>query len=125
LEFRESVDLALNSKKRDVAEARMQYAADTALDVATRHQHTASPHIVDEMRSTLAATQAEFQTRLYLNLAKAHMEKADTLKTSKGKIKHLDLAAQAIQEGIVAGRGDMTRLQDALSHVTESIEALG
>jgi hypothetical protein len=66
--------------------------------------------------------QKEFATHLYLNVAEGHVEKAGKLKTAKSQLKYLDLAAEVIQEGLDAGKGDQAALANALAGIEKRRE---
>lgn len=124
-QIRESVDLALTSKNRDVAESRMEFAIERGNDVVKNHWECVSPYVISQMKDVISEAQSKFKTQLHINISNGCIEKATGLKTNKGKLKHLALAKDAIEEGIALGVGDLQALNRALQSVNGMIAVLG
>lgn len=98
--IQESIYIALTSKKKDVAESRLQTVIECYERIKVGTASLVSPTVFNEITRVVKDAESEFQTFLYTNIANGHLEKADTLKTAKSKIKYLGLAEEIIQEGM-------------------------
>lgn len=119
-QIRESIDLALGSKDREVAESRMQFAIERCADVVKNYSQLVSPHVISQVTDIISATQSKFNTQLYLNISSGCIAKAEGLKSDKGKLKYLELAKKIIEEGISLGKGDL----EALSHALQAVDGM-
>ncbi|MGH8545685.1 MAG: hypothetical protein ACREX3_19095, partial [Gammaproteobacteria bacterium] len=101
----ESVYLATTSKKRDTAESRMALVLERYSEISRNQAHLVAAHVRGAIDQVVGRAQDVFSTQLYVNVAEGYVDKAGKLKTAKGQLKYLDLAAEVIQEGIDAGKG--------------------
>lgn len=115
--LRESLYLCLNSKNRDVAESRMEAVNATLNEIRHDWAYLVSPFVLHEIEQEVHAAREQYSTRLYLNIAKGHTDKAHKLKTQRSKLKYLDLAKQALQEGLGNAGADTGALRQALAEV--------
>jgi len=109
--MRDSIDIALSSKKQDTAESRMELAGKQFKEVLSKHKNLITPEILQEIEKVYKDAVTRFKTSLYINVANGHIEKSQNLKTDKSKIKYLNLALEIIVEGIELGRGSVDKLQ--------------
>ena len=79
-----------------------------------------SAEVHDEIERVIQETRKEFQTKLFLNVATGHMEKAESSKTSKTKEKYFDLAIEVLKEGLEKGSGNEADLRTVLSQVEQA-----
>ena len=66
----------------------------------------------------------KFPTAAVLNEANGHLKKAEKMKTDKGRLKHLGLAADVLASGVKAGHGDVEMISAALGAVQDQIGGL-
>jgi len=118
--IRDSIEIALTSKKRDTAESRMNTLLERFEQIRKEQYGLVSAEVFNEINSVIQETKNEFHTKLYLNLAKGHMDKAEKLKTTKTKGNYLDLAKEALKEGLEKGLGQQADLRKALSQVEQA-----
>lgn len=123
-QFRESIDLALSSKDRKVAESRMEFAIETATYLRINGPALIDPSVIEEMNAIANHAIEKFPTAVVLNEANGHLKRADKMKTDKGRLKHLGLAADVLAAGVGAGRGDVGLISEALSAVQGQIGGL-
>ncbi|NLT22567.1 MAG: hypothetical protein GXX82_05930 [Syntrophorhabdus sp.] len=115
--IRDSLDIALTSKKMDIAESRMKLALDRWQESQQEYGGLLAPETADLIASVIEETHSLYHTTLYLNMAGAHLEKAQNLKTEKGRAKHRDLAKVIIQDGLDDPLSDKTKLTELLNQV--------
>jgi hypothetical protein len=118
--IRDSIEIALTSKKRDTAESRMNTLLERYEEIRKDQSGLASAEIYDEIDRVIKETKRDFHTKLFLNLATGHMEKAQNLKTKRSKEKYLDLAIEALKEGLQKGLAQEADLINALSKVEQA-----
>ena len=118
--IRDSIEIALTSKKRDTAESRMNTLLERYEEIRKEQSGLVSAEIYSEIDRVIQETKNEFHTKLYLNMATGHMEKAQSLKTKKSKEKYLDLAIEALKEGLEKGLGQEANLRRVLSQVEQA-----
>lgn len=117
--IRDSLDIALTSKKMDIAESRMKLALDRWQESQQEYGGLLAPETADLIASVIAETHNLYHTTLYLNMAGAHLEKAQNLKTEKGRAKHRDLAKVIIQDGLNDPLSDKAKLTEVLNQVND------
>lgn len=115
--IRDSIEISLSSKKRATAESRAQSVAELHQEILHEYSSLISKGVLTEINDVCTQALLEFNTKLFLNIANGHVEKASSLKTDKSKIKYLGLAVEALEEGISLGRGDSATLKSALAGV--------
>lgn len=115
--IRDSIEISLSSKKRETAESRAQSVAELHQEILHEHASLVSEDVLADITAVCTEALSDFNTKLFLNIANGHIEKAGSLKTDKSKIKYLGLAAEALEEGISLGRGDSAALQSELANV--------
>lgn len=59
-----------------------------------------------------------------MNVAHWHIEKAESLKTTKSRLKYLTLAQEVLEEGLTLDK-DNADLHQALAHVCQMHESMG
>lgn len=123
-QINESVYLATTSKKQDVAESRMAYAIERRNDIKANSTSLLTPYVVKEIDQYVFDAQEQFNTQMYINVSNGHIEKADSMKTTNGKLKHLGLARDILAVGIKAGKGNIIELEEALNSVNATIVSL-
>ncbi len=122
--MRDSIEIALTSKKRDVAESRMNEVLLSALAVKKKYASLVSPEVVSEITEGAKQCHKEFHTAMYRNIATAHLEKAAKLKTKKSKIKYANLAKETILEGLANERAEVGELKGELQLVENYLGAV-
>jgi len=118
--IRDSIEIALTSKKRDTAESRMNTLLERYEEIRKEQSGLVSAEIYNEIDRVIQKTKNEFHTKLYLNMATGYMEKVQSLKTKKSKEKYLDLAIEALKEGLEKGLGQEANLRRVLSQVEQA-----
>lgn len=114
--LRDSIEIALTSKKRDTAEQRMM-AVTELFEKISGQASLVSPEVFEEISKTVTKAQYEFHTSFYINIATGHIESAGKVKTAKTKSKHLTSATDVLQEGIKKGFGDQGKLKVLLAGI--------
>ncbi len=115
--IRDSIEISLSSKKRATAESRAQSVAELQKEIQAEQARLVSDSVLNEINRVCADALKDFNTKLFINIANGHVEKAESLKTDKSKTKYLGLAAETLEEGITVGRGDIAALKNALARV--------
>lgn len=123
-QFRESIDLALSSKDREVAEARMEFAIETATYLRINGPAFLDASVIEDMNAIASQAIEKFPTAAVLNEANGHVKKAEKMKTDKGRLRHLRLAADVLAAGVGDGKGDVELLSTALTAVQDQISGL-
>ncbi|EIM63788.1 hypothetical protein [Desulfobacter postgatei] len=118
--IRDSIDIALSSKKRDTAESRMNLLLERFEEIKKEQSALISFEVFDEISNVIQKTSIEFNTKLYYNIAVGYIEKAESLKTKKSKEKYLDLAKDILDEGIEKGKGNGEELKRVLLMVEQA-----
>jgi len=118
--LRESLQIALNSKKRDTADSRM----DTARDIFEKLQeeHSIPKAEWEPIRERFLRDQREFFTVKYINQAKGLLEHSSKLKTEKNRKKYVDMAKAIIDEGLSDPSSDKDRLTAFLNNLSDTID---
>ncbi len=116
--IRESIDIALASKKRDIAESRMKSVVETWKEAEAE----CSGVVPQSIREIVADAQRRFQTCLYVNIARGYLDKAKTLKTAKAREGHLSQAREAILDGLGmpdSNKGELRELMLAIERMRQ------
>ena len=122
--LRDSVEIALSSKKRDTAESRMATVLERYDEIAQEQAGLVKPETMSEITRVIKETEKEFYTRLYQNVATAHLEKVEELKTQKSKSKYLQLAKEVLLEGLEDNRSRKDVLEQILARVDKAAASL-
>jgi len=123
--IRDSIEIALTSKKKDTAQSRMDTLLERYEEIRAEQSGLVSMEVMNEISSVIQDTKYQFHTMLYLNTATGYMDKIEKLKTNKSKEKYLDQAIEALQEGLQIGLGNEADLGDYLKHVEQVKAKLG
>lgn len=124
--LRDSIEIALTSKKRDTAELRMAEVRSSYEEIKSKYANLVTPETLAEINRVVSECEKEFSTILYINIADAHIEKAAKLKTAKSKAKYAALAMEAIVEGLMNPNSENRRLEEMrkkIEQFTQSLEA--
>ena len=89
--LRDSIDLSLSSKKHDTAISRIDTLKEKFEDISQNQRPIISEDLFKEIETTVSNALGDFNTAFYVNVATGHIEKADSLKTDKPKLKCLRL----------------------------------
>lgn len=122
--FRESIDLALSSKKRETAESRMEVAKET-YRYLLEDERQLTPDLKRAISAMFDQAQQEFATRLYINVAQGYIDKANTVKTLRTKQKYFDLARDTLTEGLEVPGNDKVALQQLLATIQDKSMVTG
>jgi len=122
--MRDSIDIALSSKKRDTAQSRMDLAEKQYRQIRKDYSTLIPEEIMNEISETINIAKQTYKTQLFLNVSKGFIEKAGTLKTDKSKLKYLDMALETIDEGIKKKEGDLTRFSKLKDEIIAEQEHL-
>jgi len=106
--LRESLQIALSSKKRDTAENSMK-AAKAKLE-ELQNEHSVPKFEWHEIQERFLRDQREFSTVKFINQARGLIEHGSKLKTEKSRKKYLDMAKAVINEGLNDPSSDEERL---------------
>ena len=114
--LRDSIEIALTSKKRDTAEQRMN-AIPELFEEIKKHATLVSPEVFEEIYKTVYKAQRKFHTSFYINIATGYIESAEKVRTRKTKDKYFTLAAEALKEGLRGGLGNEGELNLLLAGI--------
>lgn len=120
----DSIDVALSSKKRDVAESRMQLALKLHQEIKNKHAGLVSSDVSAEIDRIVEEAAEAFRTKLYVNVSAGYIEKVEKLKTLKSKQKYIDMAIDTLKEGLANRDGDTHLLSSEMSKVERLKESL-
>jgi hypothetical protein len=123
--IRDSIDIALSSKKRDVAESRMKLLIETWKRAEAECSGVVPQEAVRSVGEVVADAQRRFQTSLYANIARGYLDKAKTLKTAKAQEGHLSQARAAILEGLGMPDSNKAELGELMFSVERMRQAEG
>jgi hypothetical protein len=123
--IRESIDIALSSKKRDIAESRMKLVAERWKTAEPDCSGVVSKDVVQSVSETVADAQRRFQTSLHANVARGYVDKAKALKTAKGREGHLLHAREVILEGLGMPDSNKGELREMLLAIERMRQAEG
>ncbi len=112
--LRESIEIALTSKNRETAESRLNVARQAFERVRKEQARLVKPEVFSEILSAITRLEKEFPTKLCLNLAQGHLDRAEKVKTEKSRGKYIKLAREALTEGINSGKCQLPELKAAL-----------
>lgn len=122
--LRDSIEISLASKKREIAEFRLAEVESSYAEIRREHANLITAETMAEIDRVVNECIKAFYTRLYENIALAHIEKAKKLKTVKSKEKYAALAMEAINEGLENPRSEKYALLRAKKSVEYFTEAL-
>jgi len=122
--LRDSIEIALSSKKRDTAISRMATVLERYDEITQEQAALVKPETMHEITKVVKETEKEFYTKLYQNVATAHLEKAEKLKTKKSKFKYLQMAKEALLEGLEDDRSRKDVLEQMLARVDKKAASL-
>lgn len=122
--FRDSVEIALSSKKRDTAESRMELAEEKYSYIKKYQSNLVKSEVMSEITSVMEEVEEKFHTNIYNNIALANLEKADKLKTIKSKNKYLEQAKEILIEGLSNSKSSKRILNETLAKVEVAASAL-
>lgn len=115
--IRESIEIALSSKKVDTAESRMDIANENYL--ALLATNTLAPDKLKIITDLVTNAKREFSTLRYTNPAAAYIEKAATLKTERSKLKYLGMAKEILADALHDPACDTARIQVLLNGIND------
>ena len=117
--IRESLQIALTSKKRDTADSRMGVAQDRFEELNRSFRVPRKELQLIEQR--LQSDKKEFETVKYINQAEGLIERGSKLKTEKSRQKYLDQAKAVIKEGMSNPESDKERLRAFLDDMPKTL----
>lgn len=123
--LRDSIEIALASKKRDTAESRMAEVRSYYEEIRKDHVRLIAPETLAEIDRVVGECEKEFSTIFYANIAGAYIDKAEKLKTDKSKAKYSALAMEVIIEGLENPDSEKSRLKEVKREIelfTQSLE---
>ena len=115
--IKDSIDISLSSKKRDVAESRYEKMRELSVEIEQNYKSLMDDNVFEEVSAIIKNADNEFHTVLYKNIATGHLEKAEKLKTDKGKQKYWNLARDVLNEGMGSPKSDKSVLADLLNQI--------
>jgi hypothetical protein len=121
--IRESIDIALSSKKRDIAESRMKSVVETWKRAEAECSGVVPLDVIQLVREIVAEAQRRFQTSLYANIARGYLDKAKALKTAEGREGQLSQAREAILEGLgipESNKGELSEFMLAIERMRQA-----
>ena len=121
--LRDSIDIALSTKKSKTATSRMGTARQCHSDIHSEQKNLVSGQLLSEIDSVMNSAETQFHTDYYVNLSQGYLEKAESLKTNKSKRKYLQLAKDTLREGLQDEWSRREEINRAWSSV-EEFEAL-
>lgn len=115
--IKDSIEISLSSKKWDVAESRNEKMRELSVEIEQKYRSLMKDDVFEEVSAIIKNADNEFHTALYKNIATGHIEKAEKLKTEKGKQKYWNLAREALNEGMRNPKSDKSVLEDLLNQI--------
>jgi hypothetical protein len=118
--IRDSIDISLSSKKRDIAESRMGSVRKLWLEVEDTYSYLLSEYVEKSASTIVNEALFRYQTVFYVNQAQAFIDKISVLKTDKAKAKYREMALQVIQEGLAnpeSNKADLEALLFQFQHI--------
>lgn len=115
--IKDSIDISLSSKKRDVAESRNEKMRELSVEIEQNYKSLMDDDVFEEVSAIIKNADNEFHTALYKNIATGQLEKADKLKTEKGKQKYWNLAREVLNEGMKNPNSDKSVLEGFLNKI--------
>jgi len=116
--FNDSVYLSLNSKKLDTAVSRMDSVREMYQRMQAYHS-IQTKRTNEEIERIYTETEARFPEALCMNVASGYLEKAETLKTKKGRQKYLNEALAFLKDG----HGGLASNSEAVTSLILEIES--
>lgn len=116
--IKDSIEISLSSKKRDVAESRNEKIRELFSEIKQNYKNLMDDDVFKEVSAIIKNADNEFHTALYKNIATGHLEKAEKLKTEKGKQKYWNLAREGLKEGMKNPNSDKSVLEDLINQIT-------
>lgn len=116
--IRDSIEISLSSKKRNVAESRNEKMRELFAEIEQNYKSLMDDDVFKEVSTIIRNANNEFHTALYKNIATGHLEKAEKLKTEKGKQKYWNLAREVLKEGMKNPNSDKRVLKDLINQIT-------
>lgn len=113
----ESISIALKSKKREVAESRIESVLACFEDIKVNQTHLISYETFETIAKTVKEAIKEANTAIYINIASGHLNKIHKLKTIKSKNKYFELAKAILDEGLNNEQSDKTKIETLLNDV--------
>jgi hypothetical protein len=120
--MRESLQIALSSKKPDMAEHHMAAAEKIFGELQT--EHSVPPEEWEPIRERFLKEKNTYHTAKYINQAKGLLEHGGKLKTEKSKQKYKDMASGVIEEGLADSLADKKRLRDFADHLEDYLKSV-
>jgi hypothetical protein len=117
--MRDSIDIALSTKKAETAKSRMETVWRCHSDIYSGQKKLLSPELLSEIDQVVNGANTELHTTYYTNLANGYLEKARSLKKNKSKRKYLQLAKDTLQEGLQDESSRSEDINQILSDVKE------
>lgn len=117
----ESANIALTSKDPDTARSRYELALKTL-----REYLAYKPYRKNVYHTKLRIQKMEclYPTVSCLNAAEGYIQKQSKLKTAKGRLKHLEAARLALQEGLTREGVESETINEKLEYVERLIQSL-
>ena len=113
----ESIDIALASKKQDIIESRFDTVMKEWNEVQTHYSDLISEENIKTLKEIIASAEKNYHTTKYTNVAKAYLDKADSLKTEKSKQKYRGLAKEILSEGMLNPMSNKPELKELLLRI--------
>lgn len=123
--LRDSIEISLTSKKRKTAESRMALVKSSYEEIKCDYSRLVTHETMAEIDDAVSECFQKFNTNFYTNGAKAHLEKAEKLKTKKSKIKYASLAMETILEGFDnpdSEKGVLEKMRKEVEMYLQSLE---
>jgi len=120
--LRESLQIALTSKKRDTAESRMETAKEKFEELQKEHSIPRSEW--NKIQERFLKDRKVFSTVKYINQARGLLGHGSKLKTEKSRKKYLDMAKDVIDEGLRDPSSDKDRLTTFLKDIGDGVPQL-
>lgn len=120
----DSINISLKSKKREIAESRMEAVLKGYKEIKLKQLNLISEETFKTITTTVKYAEKRLSTLLYTNIAMAHLDKVGKLKTEKSKIKYLGLAKEILQEGLENKLSNKDKLEKLFSKVIKIEESL-
>lgn len=119
--MRDSIYLALHSKKREIAESRLQSVIEMMEKIGGKRR-AISPDTYEKIVAIVKDTEEKFHTVFYVNIAQGLEERASKLKTKKAKLKYWSQAIDMLMEGVANGKGDTALLGEHINRFKAMME---
>ncbi len=116
--LRDSLNIGITGKNQEKAEGRLNDVLSFFKRIQKQQSGLIGKEVLGEISSAVNKLEEEFPTKLCLNSAQNHLNKAGKVKTEEGKAKYVKLARKTLIDGINSGKCRKPELETALKKLS-------